>query len=923
MTNSPNSKSDTLLETSIPEAASLQSILCTEELQRRPSRPPEYEKENRALVKLASTLADSPGTIFQTLAETILDITQCDSAGLSLLTRDGKTPDACGERFYWPAIAGIWNPHVGGGTPRNFGPCGDVLDQNRTLLFRHFERRYPYLIPVIPAAEECLLVPFYVAGEAVGTIWAIMHSDRRRFDAEDDRVMASLGKFASSAYQARMHIEDLKIQVAEREKTEAAVRELANGLETQVRVRTQALERSTRDLLDTNEALEREIAERKTAKEALQVRELSLRLLVDSIPAPVAVMAPSGEVETVNKPNLEYFGKTLEDLRKWGTSDAVHPDDLPHAIEIWIEAIQTGQPYDVKQRLRRFDGVYRWFGVHGFPLRDPDGRILNWCVLLTDIDDRERAEQALRVVVETATDAVVSADESGAIQFANPATTRVFGYDPAELIGKPLTVLMPEFMRKLHENGFRRYLATGQRHINWQGTEFTGLRKNGQEFQLEVSFGELTTNGRRVFTGFIRDITERKQAEQAFRLLVVGTAATTGSDFFQSLVQHMAQALRARYAFVTTCDDQKHARTLAFWKGDGFGEDFDFDIADTPCEKVLHGEVCRYRQGLQGLFPLDKVLADWQAESYLGVPMLDRSNRVIGHLAILDDKPMEADSRAIDLLKIFASRAAAELNRQKAEDELQAALQERERMREELAHLAHLNRVSTMGELTASLAHEIKQPITAAVTDAQACLRWLDRDQPAVVKAREAASRLIGDAKRASDIISRIGSLFKKDIVHRELVDVNDVIQEMIMLLRSEAARYSIAIDCQLSDGLPKITADRIQLQQVLMNLMINGIEAMKDLGSSGALSIRSQEDGNRHVMVSVHDNGTGLPPERVDQIFNAFFTTKPQGTGLGLAISRSIVESHGGRLWATCDNRPGATFHFTLPIEATAHQAA
>ncbi len=923
MTNSPNSKSDTLLETSIPEAASLQSILCTEELQRRPSRPPEYEKENRALVKLASTLADSPGTIFQTLAETILDITQCDSAGLSLLTRDGKTPDACGERFYWPAIAGIWNPHVGGGTPRNFGPCGDVLDQNRTLLFRHFERRYPYLIPVIPAAEECLLVPFYVAGEAVGTIWAIMHSDRRRFDAEDDRVMASLGKFASSAYQARMHIEDLKIQVAEREKTEAAVRELANGLETQVRVRTQALERSTRDLLDTNEALEREIAERKTAKEALQVRELSLRLLVDSIPAPVAVMAPSGEVETVNKPNLEYFGKTLEDLRKWGTSDAVHPDDLPHAVEIWMEAIQTGQPYDVKQRLRRFDGVYRWFGVHGFPLRDPDGRILNWCVLLTDIDDRERAEQALRVVVETATDAVVSADESGAIQFANPATTRVFGYDPAELIGKPLTVLMPEFMRKLHENGFRRYLATGQRHINWQGTEFTGLRKNGQEFQLEVSFGELTTNGRRVFTGFIRDITERKQAEQAFRLLVVGTAATTGSDFFQSLVQHMAKALRARYAFVTTCDDQKHARTLAFWKGDGFGEDFDFDIADTPCERVLHGEVCHYRQALQGLFPRDKLLADWQAESYLGVPMLDRSNRVIGHLAILDDKPMEADSRAIDVLKIFASRAAAELNRQKAEDELQAALQERERMREELAHLAHLNRVSTMGELTASLAHEIKQPITAAVTDAQACLRWLDRDQPAVVKAREAASRLIGDAKRASDIISRVGSLFKKDIGHRELVDVNDVIQEMIMLLRSEAARYSVTIACQLSDGLPKITADRIQLQQVLMNLMINGIEAMKDSGKSGELSIKSQDDGNRQVMVSVHDNGTGLPPEQVDQIFNAFFTTKPQGTGLGLAISRSIVESHGGRLWATCDNRPGATFYFTLPIEATAHQAA
>src|SRR5262249_49255645 len=152
-----------------------------------------------------------------------------------LLTVDGKSPDACGKRFYWPAIAGMWNPHVGGGTPRNFGPCGDVLDQNRTLLFRHFERRYPYLQRVIPSAEECLLVPFHVGGDAVGTIWGIMHGDRRKFDAEDDRVMASLGKFASSAYQAVAHIDNLKFQVAERQKAEAEVRDLAGGLEAKVR----------------------------------------------------------------------------------------------------------------------------------------------------------------------------------------------------------------------------------------------------------------------------------------------------------------------------------------------------------------------------------------------------------------------------------------------------------------------------------------------------------------------------------------------------------------------------------------------------------------------------------------------------------------------------------------------------------------
>ncbi len=236
MSSAPTSRANIPLEDSIPEAgASLESILCTEELKRRPSRPSGYEKENCALVALMSALADSPSTIFQTLAETILDITQCDSAGLSLLTRDGKKPDVCGKRFYWPAIAGMWNPHVGGGTPRNFGPCGDVLDQNRTLLFRHFERRYPYLMPVNPAAEECLLVPFYVAGEAVGTIWGIMHTDRRKFDAEDDRIMASLGKFASSAYQAVLHIENLKFQVAKREKAEAEVRELARGLEAKIR----------------------------------------------------------------------------------------------------------------------------------------------------------------------------------------------------------------------------------------------------------------------------------------------------------------------------------------------------------------------------------------------------------------------------------------------------------------------------------------------------------------------------------------------------------------------------------------------------------------------------------------------------------------------------------------------------------------
>jgi PAS domain S-box-containing protein len=246
-----------------------------------------------------------------------------------------------------------------------------------------------------------------------------------------------------------------------------------------------------------------------------------------------------------------------------------------------------------------------------------------------------------------------------------------------------------------------------------------------------------------------------------------------------------------------------------------------------------------------------------------------------------------------------------------------------EALREAQANLARVSRVTTMGELTASLAHEIRQPIAAAVTDANTCLRWLGRDQPDVAEGREAAARIIKDVTRASDIISRIRLLFKKGPPQRESLVVNELIHEMIALLRSEASRYSISIRGELASDLPNLMADRVQLQQVLMNLMLNGIEAMKDMGTAGELTIKSQQDDNRQLLISVVDTGVGLQPEQAEQIFDAFFTTKIQGTGMGLPISRSIIESHGGRLWATSNSGPGATFQFTLPSEVPTHQAA
>jgi len=722
-----------------------------------------------------------------------------------------------------------------------------VLDHNRTLLFKHFERRYPYLLPVIPAAEECLLVPFYVAGQAVGTIWAIMHTDRRRFDAEDDRVMASLGKFASSAYQALVHIEELKIQVAEREKAEAEVRELASGLEAKVRRLVEAnvvgiviwdLEgaiteandaflqmvqygredlisgrvrwadltppdwrgRDTQALTDLGatgmfQPFEKEylrkdgsrvpvllggalleeggsrgiafvldLSEQKRAEEALRRSEASLAEAQKlSRTGSWHWNIGTGEVTW----SREFFAIFGFDSQRDNASyqlyiERIHPEDRSMVEEARATAIRERQHFEAEYRLLLPGGLIKYLHSVGRCLADQSGDVV-YIGAVMDIterkqaeDERERLRQAQRIIVETAPDAVVSADESGTIQYANPATRGIFGHDPEALLGKPLTVLMPEYMRKLHEDGFRRYQSTGKRHMNWQGTELTALRGNGQEFPVEVSFAELVTNGHRVFTAFLRDITERKEAEE-----------------------------------------------------------------------------------------------------------------------------------------------------------------ERERLRQVQADLAHVTRVNTMGELTASLAHEIKQPIGAAVTNAQACLRLIDRNEPDLVEAREAALEMIKDAKRAAEIIEHVRSLFRKSSSRQEIVEVNEVIREMIVMLQKEANRCSVRMSTDLADGSTSVMADRVQLQQALMNLMLNGIEAIRD--ATGELSIQSQLEEDGEVLISVSDTGVGLPSEKTDQIFNAFFTTKSQGTGLGLAITRSIIESHGGRVWAVSNPGPGATFQFTLPVRETA----
>jgi NO-binding membrane sensor protein with MHYT domain/two-component sensor histidine kinase len=254
-----------------------------------------------------------------------------------------------------------------------------------------------------------------------------------------------------------------------------------------------------------------------------------------------------------------------------------------------------------------------------------------------------------------------------------------------------------------------------------------------------------------------------------------------------------------------------------------------------------------------------------------------------------------------------------------------ASLFERKRAEETLrqaqADLARVNRVNTMAELTASLAHEVNQPISAAVTNADACLRWLDGDNPNLEEARAAAIEIVKDGTRAAEIITRIRLLFRKGTPQRELLDLNEIVREMIVLLRSEVARNSISVRTELAADLPRVMADRVQLQQVMMNLISNSIDAMKDADGTRELAIKSRRGENGQLMVSVSDTGVGLPPQQANQVFDAFFTTKVHGTGMGLSISRSIVAAHDGRLWAA-DNSPcGASFHLILPTGVVAHE--
>jgi PAS domain S-box-containing protein len=376
------------------------------------------------------------------------------------------------------------------------------------------------------------------------------------------------------------------------------------------------------------------------------------------------------------------------------------------------------------------------------------------------------------------------------------------------------------------------------------------------------------------FVGTMMDITERKRGEQATRLLAAVVESSHDAIVSKDLDGKITSWNKSAERLFGYAAEEAVGQNILLIIPPGRRDEERAIIERLKRgERIDHFETVRMRK--------DGSLLD---VALTISPMKDAEGRIVG-----------------------ASKLARDVTERKRAEEA---------LRQAQADLAHINRVTTMGELTASLAHEVNQPIAAAITDANTCLRWLARDQPDLEEARAAASRVVKDAARATEIMGRVRSLFKKEISPRELLDVNDIVRGTVDLLRGEATRYSISMRTELSEDIPRIMGDRVQLQQVTMNLIINGIDAMKDVDGTRELAIKSQRAERQQLRVSVSDTGMGLPSQGADQIFNAFFTTKTHGTGMGLRISRSIIESHGGQLWAAENVPRGASFFFTLPVK-------
>ncbi len=498
--------------------------------------------------------------------------------------------------------------------------------------------------------------------------------------------------------------------------------------------------------------------------EEANVSEEHFRTLVNSVPALVNILTAGGDIEFTNQPLLDYFGRTVEELRGWAGSDVIHPDDLATVSAAWKQSVEAGTPFDLQHRLRRADGRYRWFQGRILPLRDHNNRIVRWYSVLTDIDDLKRAEEQAR-------------------------RSEAF---------------LVEAQRLSRTGGWMHDIASGT-VVTWPEGSSEMLRVYGAEPGEDTSAPAFWFN--------------RIHPEDRQRVL----------ELF------------------TRCEVEK----------------------------------TDYRADYRILLPDGTV----KYQHSVGHPVLNASGELVQ----------------------FVGTAMDTTDQWHAEEAL----------RQTQSRLAQAAQIATVAELSASIAHEVNQPLAAVVANAHACLRWLSAEPPNLAKAAESAERIVRDGKDAGEVVRRIRALFSRAESEKVVLDVNELIAEVVHLLEREAAKRHVGVATHFAEDLPPVVGDRVQLQQLVLNLLLNAIESMDSvLDRPRTISIHSKRRSGNAALIEITDSGAGLRDP--DRAFEAFFSTKENGMGMGLAICRSIIEEHDGELWAASDKGSGTTFSFTLPLQTS-----
>ncbi|HEY7171122.1 MAG TPA: PAS domain-containing protein [Vicinamibacterales bacterium] len=632
----------------------------------------------------------------------------------------------------------------------------------------------------------------------------------------------------------------------------------------------------TRELAASNARLEREVRERRQVEEALREQERESRLVVDSLPGLVAILTASGELAGVNDRVVEYCGRSELELREWATNDTIHPDDRPRIVQHFAGLITSGLPSGWEARIRRADGVYRWFQFRALPLRDPAGRIVRWYGLLTDIDDRKRAESLLagekRLLEMVASGSALSAVLETLCRLVEEIDPKCrCGVNLIDQIATAFEASPAPWLAASVSDPVVGHPATSTPILSLAG-EVLGtfaIYQRDQATPVDV---------------------HRDLIGQVAHLASIAIERTRNEVELRRAYDHLTQAQRLSQTGSFTADLERDEH---FWSEE-FYRICEFEpgspVTIQRLGEIVHPEDVPLYEGAIG-----RAMAGTDPDFYFRIVT---ARGVVKHL------------------RGFAHRIADRPVFVGAVQDVTASKMAQEALNKAGAELAYVSRLTTLSALTASIAHEVNQPLSGIITNAGACLRMLDAASPDVAGARETARRTIRDGNRAAEVIARLRALFSKRDFTLEPLDLNEATRELIALSSNDLQRHRVILHCELADGLPLVAGDRIQLQQVILNLLRNAADAMADVHDRPRLlTIRTEHDDDDRVRVAVRDAGVGLPVQSANAVFEAFYTTKSGGMGIGLFVSRSIVERHGGRLWGESnEGGPGATFAFSLP---------